>query len=251
MSCSYGRFSVASTRSVATTTAVTDPAIIPWTTADSPLSAKKSRNPRITAAEKNSTSQTGSGTMPSAACNRSRRASSRVLVWESHASKALCSLAVRGSTVSNVRNSPSDHGLMWAVSELDPIAGPFLLDDGASVADQLAREPGAHVGRHQLGRLELLNEHKRFGFGAAPRVVVLRAHEEDDEPKEERESGRRHAEHPRRTVTVLEAAPLRCPPTDEQHRGGHGRRYPDGDQYCPHEIHKSDLSITWVVGRCP
>ena len=77
MSASYGRFSAASTRSVATTTAVTVPAIIPCTTADSPLSAKKSRYTKISAAEKNNTNHTGSGTIPSAACRRSRRASSR------------------------------------------------------------------------------------------------------------------------------------------------------------------------------
>ena len=120
--------------------------------------------------------------------------------------------------------------------------GPLSLDDGASVADQLARETGADVRRHQLGGLELLHDQEGFRFRTAPRVVVLRECQEDDESQQQSESGREHAEDSGCAVAVLEAAALGSAPPHEQHHGDHHRRHPHDDQPCPDEIHPNASS---------
>ena len=74
------------TRSVATITATTVPISTAWTTARSPLSAKNSMKPTITAAMKNSTIHSGAGMTPTAPWIRALRAASRSRRWSSHLS---------------------------------------------------------------------------------------------------------------------------------------------------------------------
>ena len=79
-------------------TTATPPIIVAWTTARSPLSAKKSMKTKMIPAERNSTIQSGTGITPSAPCVRSLRADWRSVVWSSHLPYAACSEADFGST---------------------------------------------------------------------------------------------------------------------------------------------------------
>ena len=88
--------------SIATIAAVTEPISIAWALARSPLSAKKSMNPKMTIAIRSSTNQSGPGITPTAPWMRSMRAASRSAVWSSHWSYADCSELARGSVVFRV-----------------------------------------------------------------------------------------------------------------------------------------------------
>ena len=92
---------------------------------------------------------------------------------------------------------------------------PFLVHDGARVADELAREAATHRDRHELGRLELLRDDLCLVLTAASRGVKAFEGKEDDEAQQHGKAGCEDAEHPGRAVAVLEVAPLRCPAADE------------------------------------
>ena len=66
---------------------------------------------------------------------------------------------------------------------------PLAVDDRAGVADQLAGEVGADVGRQHLRRLDLLGDGQRLGLGAGARGVVALEAEEDQEAEEHGEPG--------------------------------------------------------------
>jgi hypothetical protein len=95
---------------------------------------------------------------------------------------------------------------------------PLLVHDRARVADDLPRQAIAHTIRQKLCGLELLHHGERFGFPATARLVVALKGEKDDEAGEDRKTTRQHAEHPRSAIAVLEAAALRRPAPDQQHR---------------------------------
>ena len=128
---------------------------------------------------------------------------------------------------------------------------PFLRDDRPAVADQFTREVWSRLGGHQLSGFEQLQRHERLGLGAAPRIVVLREREEDDEPQEEREPGRQDAEDPRCSVAVLEAAAVGGTPAHQQHRGDHDRRHPEDDQDRPDQRHRDPIGSSVVRVSTP
>jgi hypothetical protein len=64
----------------------------------------------------------------------------------------------------------------------------------------------------------LLDDDEGLRLGSASRLVVAREGEEDDEPGEDREPGREHAEDARGPVAVREVAAVRSSTSDEQDR---------------------------------
>ncbi len=114
---------------------------------------------------------------------------------------------------------------------------PFLVHDRPRVTHELSAQAVAGLARKKLRRLELLHHCQRLGFTAGPRQVVARKREEDDEPREDRESRRQHTEDPGRAVTVREVAALGCSATNEQHRRDGDSDGCDEDESAPDQIH--------------
>ena len=103
------------------------------------------------------------------------------------------------------------------------------------------RSPGqavADVGRKKLRRLELLHDHERLGLRAAPRLVIAREREKDDEPREDREARRQHPEHTRGPVAILEVTALGRRPPHEQHRADRDRDGTREDEDRPEQVHR-------------
>ena len=83
---------------------------------------------------------------------------------------------------------------------------PFHMRDRSAVADELAAELRRLAPRKELRSLELLDHVRRLLFGAAPRVVVARVGQEDDEAEQHREARREHAEDACGAISVREEA---------------------------------------------
>ena len=103
---------------------------------------------------------------------RSWRAASRSEVWSSHLPYAASCCGELSSTCCSVPNIATPHGLMSSPSVPFSIAVPLAVDDRPGVADQLAGELAADVGREELGGLDLLGHGERLGLGAATGGVV-------------------------------------------------------------------------------
>jgi hypothetical protein len=123
------------------------------------------------------------------------------------------------------RNSP---GVDRVPTRSGPHGGPLDVHDVARVADQLAGQRLSHDRRHELRRLELLDDDLRLRLRAAPGGVVALEGEEDDEADQDREARREHAEHAGGPVAVREVASGGCVAPDEQH---HGDRRPGDDDH--------------------
>src|SRR3954447_9857442 len=109
--------------------------------------------------------------------------------------------------------------------------------DRPAVADEVAVEPAAYSRRQELRRLELLDNGKRLRLSPAPRIVVAREGEEDDESSEDRETAGQYAENPRGPISVREVAALGRPPANEEHHC-HGHRVGNNkNEGAPEEIH--------------
>jgi hypothetical protein len=107
---------------------------------------------------------------------------------------------------------------------------PLVVHDGAPVADELAGQLARGVGRQELRRLDLLDDHEGLRLSAGPGLVVAREGEEDDEAEQDRESRGEDAEDAGRAIAVGETAALGGRAPHEQH-GRHGdRRRRDGDE---------------------
>ena len=219
-------------RSVTTSTVVAEPISIACEMARSPLSAKKSMYAKTTAATRKSTIQTEVGMIPDPPWIRSRRASSRSDVWSSHLRRQPPPLRLEGSNGCSVRKSASPHGIDRVARVPRLHLGPLAVNDRAPVADDLTAQALAHARREELRGLELLHHRQRLALGAASRLVVAREGEEDDEPGEDREPGRQHAEDARGTVAVREVTAFRRPPANEQQRA-------DRDRDGGHEDHEA------------
>ena len=96
---------------------------------------------------------------------------------------------------------------------------PLDVDDPAGVADELAREVVADVGREPLRGLHLLRDGQRLGLGSAPRGVVALEGEEDQEAEQHGEPGGDHPEDAGGPVAVGDEPALRRPAAHGEHAG--------------------------------
>ena len=176
--------------------------------------------------------------IPAAPCRRSRRASSRVgrLLEPLVVGRLLGGRGRLDRLNAPEEGEPPRADRVARAPVLHP--WPLLVDDVPAVAFELAAQSGARARRKELRRLVLLHDRERLGLGAAPRLVVAREGEEDDEPREDREPGREDAEHPGRAVAVGEVAPLRRPPPDEEDRADGDRNGGDEDEDAHGERHR-------------
>ncbi len=111
----------------------------------------------------------------------------------------------------------------------------------AGVADELVGEPAPHPLGQELGGLELLCHDEGLGLGAAPGSVVALEGQEHDEPEQDREPRREHAEHPCGSVAVVEVAAVGRTASDEQEHADRDPRRGHDDEQCPDEVHSATL----------
>ena len=134
-------------------------------------------------------------------------------------------------------NSSTAHRLTVAALGARLHLVPLHGGDAPAVADELARQLRAEVGREELRGLDLLHEHERLRLGARARLVVAREGEEDDEAEQDGEARREDAEHAGRAVAVREVAALGRAAADEQHRGDRDARHGRDDEEPEEEVH--------------
>src|SRR5215211_7179518 len=123
-------------------------------------------------------------------------------------------------------------------------AVPLAVDDGSPIADELPGQLAGGRPREELRVLDLLDEDQRLLLRPAPRLVVAREREEDDEPEQHREPGCQHAEDAGRAITVLEEPAFGCSAPHEQERRDPNRGHGRDDQKSPDDVHRRALGVT-------
>jgi hypothetical protein len=86
--------------------------------------------------------------------------------------------------------------------------------------------------------LILLRDGQRLGRGAGAGVVVARERQHDDEAQQDGEAGRQDAEDARGAIAVVEVAPLRSVPADQQDRADREARRHGDDHDRDDDVHR-------------